>query len=125
MKNDDSDREIGDLLRSRKPSAEPSPFLEDRILLALERHRRPAPRRRWPWLLVPPAFAALALLLSRPPAPRQEISRTTPLAPVEPAIRLADFTNPLEQETLALNRDARRAGDFLLDCLPSLGRVSE
>jgi len=29
--------------------------------------------------------------------------------------------NPLKQESLALSRDARRAGRFLIDCLPSAG----
>jgi hypothetical protein len=31
------------------------------------------------------------------------------------------MSNPLEREKLALQRDASRAGRFLIDCLPSLG----
>lgn len=58
MKPDESFQEIGKLLRSQKPEVLPAPGLEQRILRALDRHQRPAPRPRWPWLLLPPASAA-------------------------------------------------------------------
>jgi len=43
--------------------------------------------------------------------------------PIEPAATEEGSltSNPLEREKLALQRDANRAGKFLIDCLPSLG----
>jgi hypothetical protein len=128
MKPEESHHEIGEHLRSQKPDIATPPGLEQRILQALDRHQRPAPRPWWPWLLLPPAFAALSLLLwPRPAAPVPEIARE-PLpvaAPIEPAISLAGLGNPLSAETTALSRDARRAGNFLIDCLPSISSAGE
>ena len=128
MKPDESFQEIGELLRSQKSEVLPAPGLEQRILRALDRHQRPAPRPRWPWLLLPPASAALTFLLwQRPAATSPEIVRTPqPVAvPTETVISLADLGNPLSAESAALSRDAKRAGDFLINCLPSLTSVGE
>lgn len=128
MKPDESFQEIGELLRSQKSEVLPAPGLEQRILHALDRHQRPAPRPWRPWLFLPPAFAALALLLwQRPASTSPEIVHTPPpvVAPTETVISLADLGNPLSVESAALSRDAKRAGDFLINCLPSLTSVGE
>ena len=124
MKPENSFQEIGELLRSQKPDVTPAPGLEQRILHALDRHQRPPSRPRWPWLLLPPAFAAITFLLwPAPPASLPNIARQ-PL-PVEPVISLTDLGNPLSTETTALSRDAKRAGDFLINCLPSISSIGE
>jgi hypothetical protein len=115
--------DIGDLLRSRKPDPRPTPVLESRILRAIS-STGPAPRR-WPWFLLPPAVAMGVILLWPEPAglpsvsirPDPEAGRVDPAGSAEPGF----MHNPLEREKLALQRDARRAGRFLIDCLPSLG----
>lgn len=125
MKRDDPFQDIADLLRSQKPDPVPSPGLESRILRALDQHQQPAPKRWWPWLLLPPAFAAAALMLAiRPPSPGNNISVSGAPAPeiplVEPDVSRMMAGNPLNSETITLGRDAERAGDFLINCLPSL-----
>jgi hypothetical protein len=117
--------EIGDLLRSEKPDPQPSPGLEMRILRALPSRER-ATRRIWPWFLLPPAVAMGVVILWPKPAPQAVVSQQTdPVIekPIEPATKEEPTltSNPLEQEKLALQRDASRAGRFLIDCLPSLG----
>ncbi len=142
MNSRDPHHEIAELLRSHKPSPASPPGLESRILRALhERQRPPARRFRWPWLLLPPAVAAAVVVVLRAPSP----SPTTPavarehvplpavsLTPdtsirpsIEPAISLIVEGNPLNAETAALGRDARRAGSFLIDCLPSIASRGE
>jgi len=117
--------EIGDLLRSQKPDPQPSPGMEMRILRALP-SREKASRRIWPWFLLPPAVAMGVVILWPKPAPQAVVSQhTTPVVaqPIEPATteEVTLTSNPLEREKLALQRDASRAGRFLIDCLPSLG----
>lgn len=78
----------------------------------------------WPWFLLPPAVA-LGMILLWPDAtvsPRITRQPDRPTAPAEhPGPAELEFaSNPLELEKLALQRDARRAGRFLIDCLPSL-----
>jgi len=118
-------QEIGDLLRSQKPDPQPSPGLEMRILRALP-SREKASHRIWPWFLIPPAVAMGVVILWPKPTPQAVASQhTTPVVqqPIEPAATEEGSltSNPLEREKLALQRDANRAGKFLIDCLPSLG----
>jgi hypothetical protein len=130
---------IGLLLRSRKPDPQPSPDLESRILRALARPV-PAPRRVFSlrWLLLPPAVAAamLAIQWQRPPipAPAQAVAvaaatGTAALELVDPPVEaefqipaLAELLegNPMQAEVRALQRDAGRAGRFLINSLPSI-----
>jgi hypothetical protein len=124
MKLDDTHDEIGALLRSQKPRLEASPGLETRILRELDRRQRPAPAKRWLWFALPPALAAITLVVLHQP---ERASTGNPGAafhgastPEEPAPIVEG--NPLRQESLALSRDARRAGRFLIDCLPSAGK---
>lgn len=124
--------EIGDLLRSQKPDPQPSPGMEMRILRALP-SREKASRRIWPWFLLPPALAMAVVMLwqkpeSHEPKPGSQAlflhHQTSAVEnPIEPAIpqEVTLMSNPLEREKLALQRDASRAGRFLIDCLPSLG----
>jgi hypothetical protein len=140
MKSDKSFDEIGDLLRSRKPEFSTPPGLETRILRALDQRQRPAPKSWWPWLLLPPALAALVLLMwpiLSPPhsettarqapdsAPSSPDSEMDPAGSNEPVITLADAGDPLTAESDALSRDVQRAGDFLINCLPSVSSAAE
>jgi hypothetical protein len=137
MKPEESFPEIDQLLRSHKPGNPVAPDLEARILRAVnQRARPPAKRRLWPWFALPPAFAAVALvLLNQPPspAPTRELS-VTPTPPqviptADPApdaiASLVESANPLLGETAALSRDAKRLSGFLMDCLPSVANSSD
>ena len=112
--------EIGELLRSRKPDPRPAPGLESRIMQALPERKG---RTVWPWFVLPPAVAMAVLLLSPKPAtePAHANTGSAGFIPPEPAAMPSELANPLELEKLALQRDARRAGRFLIDCLPSVG----
>lgn len=126
MNSRDPFHEIGDLLRSQKPDPQPSPGLEMRILRALPSREPSLARRIWPWFLLPPAVAMGVVILWPKPGPQAVVSQhPKPVIenPIEPATKeeLTLTSNPLEQEKLALQRDASRAGRFLIDCLPSLG----
>jgi hypothetical protein len=126
MKSHEPYDEIGELLRSHKPRIAPPPGLEARILRSLAPREPSLISRFWPWLLLPPAMA-MGLLLLRPtyqrPSPTTHVN-TQPPALAAPPI-YPDYINPLESESLALERDARRAGRFLIECLPSFGGVAE
>lgn len=132
MNPSDPHHEIGDLLRSQKPDPQPSPGLEMKILRALPLHEK-STRRVWPWFLLPPAVA-MAVVLVWPKPGTQAVHHQTQSVflhhqtqaaekPIEPAIpqEITLMSNPLEREKLALQRDASRAGQFLIDCLPSFG----
>ena len=130
MKAGDQEKNVECLLRATRPAVEIPPGLEGRILHAIAREQRSAPGvRRWlPWLLLP-AAAALALLLARPAAPLPSPppqARPSPVAKATPppgkrnTIALLEHMNPLAQESRALEREASKAGRFLLECLPSL-----
>jgi hypothetical protein len=119
------DHEIGELLRSHKPDPRPSPGLESRIVQSLRTpETSAAPARNWLWFLLPPAVAAAIVLMWPPPAPQAAISRLDPAAPASTAVSSAEPAdtgmNPLERESEALRNDARRAGRFLINCLPGL-----
>jgi hypothetical protein len=120
----DPSDEIGYLLRSQKPAPQPSPGLEMRILRALPSREKSS--RIWPWFLLPPAVA-MGVVIFWPRTgpqgivsqhPKPVIEKATELAPAE---EITLTSNPLEREKVALQRDAQRAGRFLIDCLPSLG----
>ncbi|MCW1913646.1 hypothetical protein OJ996_08670 [Luteolibacter sp. GHJ8] len=121
MKHHDAHDEIGALLRGQKPEANAPPGLESRILRDLDRRQRPVPERRWIWFVAPAAIAAVIVLIdnqSPQPAPAskpQVVQQNEPEEETNPATEV----NPLKRESLALTRDARRAGRFLIDCLPS------
>ncbi|MCW1926605.1 hypothetical protein OKA05_28895 [Luteolibacter arcticus] len=122
----DPHHEIGDLLRSQKPDPQPSPGLERRILHALPSREKAVARRIWPWFLLPPAVAMGVLIFSpKANSPSGVVQRPAPEAKEKddrPETTDAVFSkNPLERETVALKRDASRAGRFLIDCLPSMG----
>jgi hypothetical protein len=118
-------QEIGDLLRSQQPDPQPSPGLEMHILRALPA-REKASRRIWPWFLLPPAVAMGVVILWPKPGPPAVVSQQ-PKPVIEESTKPATAdevtltSNPLEREKVALQRDAQRAGRFLIDCLPSLG----
>jgi hypothetical protein len=118
MKPQDPLRDLDELLRVPVPRAVPPPGLESKILRALRENRRPARTRWWPWLALPPALAAAAFLW-KPPQPAQIAAAPPAASPLlfPNAISTAD---PLQSESFALAQDARRAGDFLVGCLPSL-----
>jgi hypothetical protein len=129
MKHDDAHDEIGAMLRSHKPEPVPSPGLEARILRELDRRQRPTPARPWLWFALPTAFAAIVVAMW----PQAETPKTgsagaglsaTPgeSIPESKAPSSIVDDNPLKQESLALSRDARRAGRFLIDCMPSPGK---
>jgi hypothetical protein len=129
MNSPDPFDEIGDLLRSHKPDPQPSPGLEARIVGRLVSREPAFIRRAWPWFLLPPAVAlGMVLLWPAPPAPLPVVAQDPPpteapaVATAEPAVESAPLlaNNPLEREKRALQNDARRAGRFLIDCLPSL-----
>lgn len=112
--------EIGELLRSHKPDPRPSPGLESRIVQSLRTPEPAAPDRNWLWFLLPPAVAAGIVLMWPQPAPQPVISRIDSV-PSPVAIESSDAgQNPLERESAALRNDARRAGRFLINCLPGL-----
>ena len=135
--------EIGDLLRSHKPDPQPSPGLETRIVRRLVRREPAFIRRAWLWFLLPPATAlGIVLLWPSPSVPPPVVAAEVPppaegvvtpadgvvppaegVAAIEAAPLLAN--NPLELEKRALQNDARRAGRFLMDCLPSLAMPLE
>lgn len=124
MKPPEPHHEIGELLRAHKPDPQPSPGLESRIVRALGEPERPQNGHRvWPWFLLPPAVAAAIVVMWPEPVSRAPLVRTEP-APVtteeDSAATAILARNPLEQEKLALENDARRASRFLIDCLPSL-----
>lgn len=124
MKLDDTHDEIGALLRSHKPRLEASPGLETRIMHELDRQQRPVSARRWLWFALPPAFAAtvlVALQQPRKPATGDPGTTSRDIPKSEELIPIVGG-NPLKQESLALSRDARRTGRFLIDCLPSGGK---
>lgn len=126
MKSHQPYDEIGELLRSHKPQVAPPPGLEARILRSLAPRERSLTSRIWPWLLLPPAMA-MGVLLLRPfaqkPSPVAHVD--TPPPPVMVAPNAPVDINLLESESLALERDATRAGRFLIDCLPSFGGMEE
>jgi hypothetical protein len=115
--------ELGELLRSHTPDPRPSPGLERRIMHALPDRRKGT---GWAWFALPPALALVALMLApadRPAAPTAAVPAPPAEAAEAPVVTalVEDALHPLERETAALQRDARRAGRFLIDCLPSLG----
>ena len=129
MKSDPSFPEIGDLLRAHKPEAETPLGMEARILRAIRDHQQPPASRVvwWPWLAIPTAMAVAALFLRAPSVAPDGIAETT--APAADIIETPEFptfmsaattaARPLQTESLALAHDARRMGNFLIDCLPS------
>ena len=124
MKPREPYHEIGELLRAHKPDPQPSPGLESRIVRALGEPERPQNVHRvWPWFLLPPAVAAAIVVMWPEPVARPPLAHSGP-APLtteeNPAAAATPARNPLEQEKLALENDARRASRFLIDCLPSL-----
>jgi hypothetical protein len=130
MKHDDDHNEIGAMLRSHKPEPVPAPGLEARILRELDRKQRPAPSRRWVWFVAPAAFAAVVVVMSSLQASKpvggspETAANAVKLdpAPEEDEASAIVKDNPLKRESVALTRDARRAGRFLIDCLPSAGK---
>lgn len=125
MKHADPHDEIAALLRTRQPDPRPSPGLEVRILRELDRRQHRKPARLWPWFVLPPAFAAVVLVVAshKPAEKKSQVVETKPVptktaAKNEGAEALIGESNPLKEETAALGRDARRAGRFLIDCLP-------
>lgn len=130
MKYDESFPEIGNMLRTHKTEAFTPPGLETRILHALEQ-RKPTTRKSWwPWFVLPPAIAAITFVASHMAIGDKEnappVSNQPPTAaPDEPAVSLVDADNPLNDESIALGRDMQRAGDFLMDCMPSITRPGE
>ena len=72
------------------------------------------------------AAAGIVLLWPEPVAVPVITRQEPPPVPVVETRAAAIFqANPLEQEKLALQRDARRASRFLIDCLPSLDTALE
>ena len=131
MKSEDPHPQIAALLRSKQPEPMPSPGLETRILRELDRRQHRKPARTWPWLVLPPTFAAVVFgVLVSLPKPGGKVQQVTTQAPAKieeeasPA-KLLEEENPLKQETAALRRDAQRAGRFLIDCLPFGGAGDE
>ena len=120
MNSRDPFHEIGDLLRSHKPDPQPSPGLEARIVRQLVTREPSLVRRVWPWFLLPPAVAAGIVLMWPAPGSAPTVTYQEPPAPAVLEVPPPPADNPLEKEALALHRDARRAGRFLIDCLPSL-----
>lgn len=130
MKHDDDHNEIGAMLRSHKPEPAVPAGLEARILRELDRRQRTAPSRRWVWFAPPAAFAAVVVVMSslQAPKPGEGTPETVSNAvrpdstPEEDKGSAIVEVNPLKRESVALTRDARRAGRFLIDCLPSAGK---
>ena len=123
MKPRKSHHEIGELLRAHKPDPRPSPGLEARIVRSLGEPAPAKTHRVWPWFLLPPAVAASIVLMWPDPLPVQAVTRVEPTIPAtneEANPTAIPGRNPLEEEKLALENDARRASRFLMDCLPSL-----
>lgn len=123
MKPREPHHEIGELLRAHKPDPQPSPGLESRIVHALGEPERPRNVHRvWPWFLLPPAVAAAIVVMWPEPVSRLPLAQSgpAPVATEENPAAVILARNPLEQEKLALENDARRASRFLIDCLPSL-----
>ncbi|RYD30428.1 MAG: hypothetical protein EOP87_16680 [Verrucomicrobiaceae bacterium] len=130
MNPEDSHHEIETLLRANRPQVHAPPGLEARILRSLEEPEPSWMSRFWPWLLLPPAVAMSATLLLQP-SQRKEIPPVTrhnppPVEIVEqPVSPIARWKNPLETESLALQRDMRRASQFLINSLPALPTLAE
>jgi hypothetical protein len=140
MKSGKSYDEIGDLLRSSKPGVSTPTGLEMQILRALDERRHPAPESWWPWLLLPPACAALTLVMLPLLTPQSAeindhrstitstpstVTETDPAGPDSHVLTLVVSGNPLAAESDALSRDMQRAGDFLVACLPSIASTAE
>ena len=128
MKDHEPHREIEDLLRADKPRVIPPPDLEARILSAIVSGERSRKHRFWSWLLLP-AAAAIGIMMLRP-VHQPPAAPVTRIEPPHPTVEVKEtvvetkpaplFENPLEREAIALRRDAKRAGHFLVNCLPSL-----
>jgi hypothetical protein len=112
--------EIGELLRTHQPDPRPSPGLESRIVQSLRTPEPAIPNRNWLWFLLPPAVAAGIVLMWPQPAPKPAISLNDPAPSVVVAETSDTGQNALERESAALRNDARRAGRFLINCLPGL-----
>lgn len=133
MKTDNDYSEIGDQLRSRKPECVTPPFLQARILHALE-GRAPETRvRPWGWLAATAGLAALAVAAWSLPEYKgagdsRSLARATPkeaqtIDPqISPQIDVAGLLdkNPLDSTTAAVGDDLKRAGGFLIRCFPTL-----
>lgn len=125
MNQEESYQEIASLLRSRSGYPQPSPGLESKILRALAHHHQPAPRNRWAWIALPVSLAAVTLiLLTRPPgmAPAKTVAAdpVQELPSVDSSLSGLLVENALSSEVSNLGRDAERAGNFLINCLPSI-----
>ncbi len=128
--NQDHD-DIARLLRSAKPAAHPPVDLEGRIIRAIAgKPQADTAHRPWLWTAMSAAACLMlaAILVPHTPSdnPKQPaaVVAPTPALPPDgslPLSSLANPTAPLEAENGALARDFRRAGGFLLDCMPSLG----
>lgn len=121
-KNHLSDATVS-LLRAPLSGHDPRPGFETRLMANLHRAATPnSPRRAPQWMLaslgVIILVAALAATLLRP-APPASITTIPPLED-RPVLEIAKFTNPLEDEALAVGSSANRVGRFLLSHLPSL-----
>jgi hypothetical protein len=76
--------------------------------------------RIWPWFLLPPAVAAGIVLMWPQPVAIPVVTRQDP-PPADTGRTPEIFgRNPMEQESIAIQNDARRASRFLIDCLPGL-----
>jgi hypothetical protein len=118
--------EIGDWLRASKPQIEPPPGLEARILQSLEAPAKPSIIRFLPWLLLPSAAAIFLLSIQLPQT--EPVTRRVDLAPLRgtaSAIRPSESELTLQRESLALQHDLQRAGNFLIQCLPTLPAPGE
>ncbi|GAA5115522.1 hypothetical protein JIN84_20305 [Luteolibacter yonseiensis] len=144
MKDPETYQEIEDLLRMEKPRVTAPPDLEERILSSIDAVERTRKARFWAWLVLP-AAAAVGVIMLRPLQQSQHspVTRIEPVPVVEPPVEAphveaavnevvaeerrftALFENPLEREARALRRDARRAGHFLINALPSLSVEAE
>lgn len=123
----DPHHDIAALLRSRQPDPRPSPGLESRIMRALPERKR---RLAWPWFALPPAvaMAVLVMLPKSATGPSRADTAEVGMPPAETRDAVEErfaAANPLEREKLALQRDASRAGRFLIDCLPSMGSAEQ
>jgi hypothetical protein len=133
--------DIDALLRFQQPEPATPPHLEAAIHRALrEKTIRPARRRvGWRWLVFPSAIAAvflgLAAISHTPPARPDaasapadsgvpNLAATPPGGEPAPVIPFLETPNPLENETLALGRDAQRVSAWFLKSLPSVSPAS-
>ena len=131
MKRDEPFHDIDALLRSQQPDPLPSPGLESRILRALQNPPRRSPARWWPWLLLPTALASAVLMLKHPAklpqtaSPIAHVEAPAEIQRAEPALSDILSRNPLKDESQRLATDAKRAGEFLVSFLPSIGSETE